>query len=60
MDSLQPTVETRAPARGRAMAAEAGREHWQSRSKRAAAPAAAPCPASPDRVLLELLPRWVS
>jgi hypothetical protein len=39
---------------GRAMAVVVGGEHWQSRAKRAAASAAAPCPASADRALLPL------
>jgi hypothetical protein len=36
------------------MAVVVGGEHWQSRAKRAAATAAAPCPASADRALLPL------
>jgi hypothetical protein len=36
------------------MAVVVGGEHWQSRAKRAAASAAAPCPASADRALLPL------
>jgi hypothetical protein len=39
---------------GRAMAVDAGRAHWQRRAKRAAASAAAPCPASAERALLPL------
>jgi hypothetical protein len=44
VDSLQQR-----PERGRAMAVVVGGEHWQSRAKRAAATAAAPCPASAGR-----------
>ena len=38
---------------GRAMAVDAGRAHWQRRAKRAAASAAAPCPASAERALIK-------
>ena len=40
--------------RGCAMAVVVGGGHWQSRAKRAAASAAAPCPASAERALLPL------
>jgi hypothetical protein len=55
----QPTVEARARTRDgsrsrSAVVVVAGGEHWQSRAKRAAATAAAPCPASADRALLPL------
>jgi hypothetical protein len=36
------------------MAVAVGGDHWQSRTKRAVATAAAPCPASADRALLPL------
>jgi hypothetical protein len=42
------------PERGRAAAVGVGGEYWQSRAKRAAASAAAPCPASVDRALFPL------
>ena len=45
---------------GRAMAVDAGRAHWQRRAKRAAASAAAPCPASAERALLPLLGKFKS
>jgi hypothetical protein len=42
------------------MAVDAGRAHWQRRAKRAAASAAAPCPASAERALLPLLGKFKS
>jgi hypothetical protein len=45
---------------GRVMAVDAGRAHWQRRAKRAAALAAAPCPASAERALLPLLGKFKS
>jgi hypothetical protein len=42
------------PECGRAMAVDAGREHWQRRAKRAVASPAAPFPASAERAILPL------